>query len=185
VAGRPKKPYPEFPLTPHAGGKWMKKIRGKLHYFGRWAHLVNGKLERIPGDGWKEAVREALAARPEPKDEADAETVFLQPSGRRWVRVTEKSRTDNVSVHFCELLKKLRMHRDGVGFYTLRHVFRTIGDAARDPAAIDLIMGHTDPSMAGHHRERVEDSRLRAVTDHVRSWLFAETEVVTEPAHGG
>ncbi len=61
-----------------------------------------------------------------------------------------------------------------MSFYTLRHVFRTVADAARDPVAIDLIMGHTDPSMGGHYRERVEDSRLRAVADHVRTWLFGD-----------
>ena len=71
-------------------------------------------------------------------------------------------------------MKTLGIHHDGIGFYTLRHVFRTIADAARDPVAIDLIMGHTDPSMGGHYRERIEDSRLQAVADHVRTWLFGE-----------
>ena len=387
---RPKKPYPDFPLTPHAGGSWMKKIRGKIHYFGRWARRENGKLVRIPGDGWKEAleeykkvaddlhagrtprvksegglimadlcdrflnaklrkvaagemgsrmfqdykevtdllvaafgktrlvtdlaaddfeklradlaerwgpvrlgnavtriksvfkyaddntlidrpvrfgsefhkpdravlrrhraqagekmleaadlcrlieaagtpfravvllgincgfgnhdcatlprsaldlgagwidfprpktgvgrrcplwpetvaaIREALAARPEAKDKADADLVFLMPTGRRWVRVTEKSRTDNISVHFANLMQELGLHREGIGFYTLRHVFRTIADAARDPVAIDFIMGHSDPTMAAHYRERIDDSRLRAVADHVRGWLYGQ-----------
>jgi integrase len=120
------------------------------------------------------ALREALASRPAPKSKADEDIALLQPSGRRWVRVTEKSRTDNVSVCFTDLMKSLDLHRDGLGFYTLRHVFRTVADAARDPVAIDLIMGHSDPSMGGHYRERVEDSRLEAVTDHVRQWLFGE-----------
>jgi integrase len=390
---RPKKPYPDFPLTPHPSGAWQKKIRGKIFYFGRWAKRVNSKLVRIDGDGWKEAleeykkvaddlhagrtprvqsdgltvadlcnrfltakfrkresgelglrmfgeyrettdfiiaafgttrlvddlaaddfeslratmaerwgpvrlsnaitrvksvfkyaldngliekpvrfggefrkpdkavlrrhratngarmleaaelrrlideasaplramvllglnsgfgnhdiatlplsalnldagwvdfprpktgierrcflwpetvasIRAVLAERSAAKSQADADLVFLQRSGRRWVRNTEKSRTDNISVVFCELLKACGLHREGLGFYTLRHVFRTVADAARDPVAIDLIMGHTDPTMAGVYRERIDDARLRAVADHVRKWVFPSTATI-------
>jgi integrase len=401
AAGRPKKPYPDFPLTPHASGAWQKKIRGKIHYFGKWARRINGKLERVEGDGWKEALeeykavaddlhagrtprvkgdgltvndlcnrfltakvrrqeagelglrmlaeykeitdlivaafggtrlvedlaadefeklradmaarwgpvrlgnaitrvksvfkygldngliekairyggefnkpdkavlrrhraqngekmleaeelrgllgyppwrpaagvqlqamillginagfgnhdvatlplsavnletgwinfprpktgiprrcllwpetvaalREAIAGRPELRQEEAVRLVFVNSRGLPWVRTTGKSRTDTVSAQFTELLKALGLHRDGLGFYTLRHVFRTVADAARDPVAIDLIMGHTDPSMGGHYRERVEDGRLRAVAEHVRQWLFSGP-----PAGGG
>jgi integrase len=392
AADRPKKPYPEYPLSPHPSGTWQKKILGKIHYFGRWGRIVNGKMVRIDGDGWSEAlelykaiaddlhagrtprvksdalpgadlcnrfltaklrrvesgelgsrmfqeyreitdllvaalgktrrvddlaaddfealrdamakrwgpvrlgnaitriksvfkygtdngliekavryggefkkpdkavlrrhrakagermleaddlrrlidaapvplkamvllgvnagfgnhdvstlplsaldldagwvnfprpktgiarrcplwpetvaaIRAALAERPTPKDTtADADAVFLQTSGRRWVRNTETSRTDNVSVHFTELLKKHDLHREGVSFYTLRHIFRTVADAARDAVAIDLIMGHTDATMGGHYRERVDDARLLAVVNHVRQWLLNATK---------
>jgi hypothetical protein len=34
----------------------MKKIRGRIYYFGKWGRRVDGKLTRVPGDGWKEAL---------------------------------------------------------------------------------------------------------------------------------
>jgi integrase len=385
---RPKKPYPDFPLTPHPSGAWQKHIRGKIHYFGRWARRVNGKLVRVPDDGWREALeaykavaddlhagrtprlkadgltvadlcnrflnaklrkleageigarsygenreatdlivsafgktrladdlaaddfealratmakrwgpmrlgstisriksvfkyalenglidrpprygsefrqpgkavlrrhraanglrmleaadlhrlldaaskpmkamillglnagfgntdlatlplaaldldagwvnfprpktgierraplwpetvtalRAAIAARPAPRDRADAGLVFLMRTGRRWVRDTKNARMNGVSLAFAALLKRCGLHRDGLGFYALRHVFRTVADAARDPVAIDLVMGHTDATMAFHYRERVDDGRLQAVVEHVRGWLFA------------
>jgi hypothetical protein len=38
-------------------------------------------------------------------------------------------------------------------------------------------MGHADPSMGGHYRERIDDARLQAVSDHVRQWLFGKPPV--------
>src|SRR5262249_34042522 len=137
------------------------------------------------------AIREALAARPAPKDKADEDLVFLNARGARLVSIRETGQaegegegvrldrktnwTDNVSIQVGRLLRKLGMHRGGLGFYTLRHVFRTVADAARDTVAVDSIMGHAHPSMGGHYRERIEDGRLRAVADHVRNWLFGPT----------
>src|SRR5262245_39707127 len=60
---RPKKPYAEFPLAPHTSGKWMKKIRGHIHYFDAWATRVDSDLVRVPGDGAKGAEEEYNAVR--------------------------------------------------------------------------------------------------------------------------
>jgi integrase len=118
------------------------------------------------------ALREAIAARPEPRQEEAAGLVFVTTRGRPWL---SRGIANPVSVATRDLMKRVGIPDDGIGFSTLRHVFRTVADAARDPVAIDLIMGHTDPSMGGHYRERVEDARLKAVAEHVRAWLFGGT----------
>jgi integrase len=86
---------------------------------------------------------------------------------------SEKGHTkDLVGNRFTNLLKSKKVYRSRLGFYTLRHVFETMAGDAKDQIAVDLIMGHVDGSMAGHYRERIEDTRLRAVVDHVRKWLW-------------
>jgi integrase len=122
------------------------------------------------------AIRAAVAGRPAPQREEDAGCVFLSERGQRLVSIRGERavKTDAVSREFSALLEGLGTHRPGVGFYTLRHAFRTVADAARDPVACDSIMGHADHTMAGHYRERVDDSRLEAVAEYVRGWLFEE-----------
>ncbi|MEZ6115476.1 MAG: site-specific integrase [Pirellulaceae bacterium] len=41
----PAKPSPDFPLTPHRSGKWCKKHKGRLYYFGRWDDPDEAKAE--------------------------------------------------------------------------------------------------------------------------------------------
>jgi integrase len=67
------------------------------------------------------------------------------------------------------------IHRDGLGFYALRHTFRTVADATKDFPAIRLIMGHADESIDDVYREEIDVSRLQSVAEHVRVWLFGKT----------
>jgi integrase len=116
-----------------------------------------------------EALREALASRPAPKDAGAAGLVFVTKHGGRWFKGT----CDNpISKETAKLLEGLGIRRRGLNFYALRHTFETVGGEARDQVAVDHIMGHARDDMASAYRERISDGRLRAVTDHVRGWLF-------------
>ena len=57
-------------------------------------------------------------------------------------------------------------------FHDLRRAPAVTG--ALDQVAVDVVMGHTPSSndMAAVYRQRVNDSRLAAVAEHVRNWLF-------------
>lgn len=124
-----------------------------------------------------EAIRDALEHRPEPADDTDAHLLFITRLGRCFVEQSDGERKawkDSVGLAFGKLLRALDMKRDGVNFYSLRHVFRTVADGARDQPAVDFIMGHAPDGsdMAARYRQRIEDERLQVVTDHVRAWLW-------------
>jgi integrase len=159
-----------------------------------YARSKTGIQRRIPL--WQEtitALAEAIASRPQPKDPADANLVFVTRFGQRWVRydVTEEKRhgtkkikakfDDAVAKQFSKLLGDLGLKRPRLGFYTLRHTFETVAGGSKDQVAVDAIMGHVDASMAAEYRHGIEDSRLRAVVDHVRTWLWPAKEL-TNPS---
>jgi integrase len=118
------------------------------------------------------ALREALARRRDPKDASAAGLVFITYHGAGW---SKPAATSAIVREVMKLLKRLGINgRHRLGFYTLRHTFRTVADEAKDQPAADLIMGHEVAHMSSVYREGISDERLRAVADHVRKWLFPE-----------
>jgi len=68
MTSKPSKPYPEFPLCPHATRRWAKKIRGQLRYFGPWSDpdaAIAKYLEE----------REALHAGRKPRELSEGTTI--------------------------------------------------------------------------------------------------------------
>jgi len=160
---------------------------------GGWLNYPRPKTgidRRIPL--WPEtvkALRAVLADRREPKDPADKPLVFVTMHGHSWGKLgrfdvnaepgadeesdqpKRISSNNSLSKEFRKLTKAAGQSRT---FYDLRHTFATIGGGSRDQVAVNAIMGHADQSMAAVYRERIDDSRLRAVVDHVHAWLYAK-----------
>jgi integrase len=154
-----------------------------------WLDFPRPKTEidrRIPL--WPEtvdALKKVIANRRQASGSEYANLVFLTRLGQPWVRfdleeskdadgkvaVTAKS-DDAIAKAMRKLLDDLGLYRRGVTFYALRHTFETIAGGCRDQVAVDAVMGHVDASMAADYREHIEEERLKAVTDHVRTWLF-------------
>jgi integrase len=117
-----------------------------------------------------EAIREAQAERPEAKMAHHEQCVFITKYGLSWSKDTS---TNPISQEMAKLLKYLAINgRKGLGFYTLRHTFRTVADESKDQPAVDFIMGHESPHISTVYRERINDARLLAVTARVHDWLF-------------
>jgi integrase len=117
------------------------------------------------------ALRDVCAERREPKDATDANLVFITSAGLS----CHKDIDDNpISKQMRKLLRAIGINGNR-NFYALRHTFETIGGEAKDQVAVDHIMGHARDDMASAYRERISDERLKAVSNHVRQWVFKES----------
>jgi integrase len=117
------------------------------------------------------AIRAVLAARKTPEDPALVDLVFLTKRGLSWAKEVNDC---PIAKETAKLLKRLGINdRKRLGFYALRHTFRTVADEAKDQPAADYIMGHEVPHMSSVYRETISDTRLKAVTDHVRAWFLS------------
>lgn len=123
-----------------------------------------------------DALTEAIAKRPKPKDPADDGLVFVTRLGNPWGKV--KAGNNPVSLVFKRLLLDNEIWRPGLGFYSLRRSFETVAGATADQVAVDAVMGHAPDTndMAARYRQGVADDRLERVAEHVRQWLFAKPE---------
>jgi len=118
-----------------------------------------------------EAIKAVLANRREPNDPEDSGLLFIGSRGQNYAG---KHRGYRVHQEAKRVFDKAGI--EGRTFYDLRRTFQTVAEGAHDLVAVQSIIGHAPATgdMSAVYRQRVDDSRLRTVTEHVRGWLFAE-----------
>ena len=125
---------------------------------------------------------ETVSALREIPRKTNTDRVFTTRHGNAYVRHdvnkdgTFRAR-DNIAREFAKLTKRAGVKLPtGVGFAKLRHTFRTVADNVRDANAIRRVMGHEigRDSVERTYTDTIELKRIKAVTDHVRDWLFTE-----------
>jgi integrase len=119
------------------------------------------------------ALREVVGQRPQPRDKTHADMVFLTRCREPWTPKGKRGDSP-ITKEAVKVLKSLKLHRPGLGFYALRHTFETVAGETADQVAVDFIMGHapTANDMSTVDRERITDKRLYRIAKHVRRWLF-------------
>ena len=167
---KPQKPYPDFPLFPHAtgpcgqgrrpfeghdpAGHQLRVRAGRLWQSAGQGHGLEGGLGRLSAteDRRSEALS-AVARDDRGSGGVDRKAAEAARSGGRWHGVPDEVRAalgerfvgQSDQQEFAKILKPLKVkrgrkqeavYRKGLGLYTLRHTFQTIGDGARDPIAM-------------------------------------------------
>ena len=122
------------------------------------------------------AIESVLESPRNPASNEHAGLVFLTHRGAPYVRMNGNGvQIDSVSLEAGKLLRRLKIKRHRLNFYSLRRTFRTVADVAGDPPAVDLIMGPDDAGMGARYRQGIANERLQAISEIVRTWLFVSS----------
>lgn len=99
MADKPNKPREDFPLFAHATGKWAKKIKGRLHYFGKWADpdaaereyesFIGKQGKKVDGFTVKDACNSFLTAKRDARDRRELASRSFDEYHRTCKRVIE------------------------------------------------------------------------------------------------
>jgi integrase len=131
---------------------------------------------------WPETVA-AILAHPS-RGASPSDPLLTTRTGARLARISDdaRHRTDTVALMFSRgLLRRLstpdpedpsRVIPMRGSFGLLRSTFDTIAAETTDDTARKVIMGHTIDRMDETYIKRLAWSRLEAVTEHVRRWLY-------------
>jgi integrase len=194
-SGKPAKPYPDFPLFPHAAGVWAKKIRGKLHYFGPWSD-PDGALAKYLDQ--KDALHAGRKPRQDPgaltvKDAANAflnaKRALVEPgelSERTWVEY--KAMADDLVSHVGKarlvadldpqdfgplrnkLARKWGPHRLRKAIQYIRSIFKHAYDAGLIDRPVRFGPGFKRPSQKTLRLHRAEQGPKLFTADEIR-WM--------------
>lgn len=107
-------------------------------------------------------------------DENEHNRVFLSAAGGILNTRREKSRTDLIARNWRGIQKRAKLTGQNIGFKNLRHTFQTEASQLGDSIAVKLSMAHLDDSISDVYTHRVDDERLVAVSQHVRTWLYGK-----------
>jgi len=83
-SNRPSKPRPDFPLFPHASGRWAKKVRGSFCYFGKVVDDPKGEKALAL---WLDQRDDLLAGR---KPRAKVENITVEDLVNAWLDAKHK-----------------------------------------------------------------------------------------------
>jgi len=195
---KPAKPRPDFPLFPHATGRWAKKIKGKLHYFGPWADpdaalaryveerddLYAGRKPRRRGEGLtvKDLVNKFLVAK---KARVDAGELALGTFGDQYKtckrvlsvfgghRLVEDLAPDDFEALRTNIAKTYGKLSRKVEIKRVRSIFRYAYEAHLVDAPVRFGPGFVGPSRRELRCERQQNGQRMFEAMEIRTMLAA------------
>jgi integrase len=140
-------------------------------YQGHWIETTRPKTG-VERKVWlwpetRAAIDAFLKVRKNPFGKANEDLLFCTIHRSSWMVGTR----DGCTTSFARVRRMAGLKRGT--FYDLRRTFQTVAEGSLDFPAVSHVMGHAAGSgdMAAKYRQRIEDTRIRAVCEHVRKWF--------------